>query len=138
MNYQIRSIKENMNQRSPNKIGMILVLSIDDHQKANVVTDVYILTNDSVKKCDDVCVMILKDPVKINNEIVPGIKLVDLNVILSLTNVSQIKSYHIETSAELNKQSIMVGYWFMDIDNRDLRFNLHDEIEQCVLGCNRL
>jgi hypothetical protein len=82
--------------------------------------------------------MILKDPVKFNNEIVPGIKLVDLNVILSLTNVSQIKLYHIETSAELNKQSIIVGYWFMDIDNIDLRFNLHDEIEQCVLGSNRL
>jgi hypothetical protein len=81
MEDQICSIKENMNQRPPNKIGMNLVLSIDDYKKANVITDVYVLVDDSRKKCRDVCVMILKDPVKFKGEIVPGVKLKDLNVI---------------------------------------------------------
>jgi hypothetical protein len=103
-------------ERSSNKIGLDWVKTIDDHLKANVVTDVYVLPDETGDKYYDACVMILKDPVKFKGEIVPEIKLTDLNVINP--GVGPCPPYHIETSLELEKQPIIIGYWLMGIDKK--------------------
>jgi hypothetical protein len=49
---------------------MSWVGDIDKNKQENAVMDIFALKNEAENKCYDVCVMILKDSVKFNNEMV--------------------------------------------------------------------
>jgi hypothetical protein len=116
------------------KMGLDSVNRTWDHLKANVVQDVYVLTDDSFNKCYDICVMILKNSVRFREEIAPGIKLENLNVINP--SVDSDWPHHIETSLNLNEWPIIVGYGYMGIDNIGRNLQVPGQFMRHFLGRN--
>jgi hypothetical protein len=81
------------------------------------ITDIYVLTNNEEgTNCYDMAICILKEPVKYEREIVPGVGLDELNAIREVETMDQDNFFHIcleGLSAEalpVDKRPVVIGY----------------------------
>jgi hypothetical protein len=118
---------------------MSWVGDIDKHKQENAVMDVYALKNETEDKYYDACMLIFKDSMKFNNEIVSWVKQANLNANKDI-KIDTNCLHHIETSSKLYEQPIIVGYKITNISEEG--FNCFQSIkdlsqfERCLLDLN--
>ncbi|MDR2372394.1 MAG: hypothetical protein LBD60_04580 [Puniceicoccales bacterium] len=82
------------------------------------ITNIYLLTgNDEGTNCYDVAICILKEPVKFEGKIVPGIELDKLNAFTEMERVSAVSPYHhihlegpLGEAFPVDQRPVVIGY----------------------------